>query len=150
MSDLHMPTLRSANADDWSAINSLLAGEDLPVDDLDAEKVSDFLIAEDDGDILGLIGLELYRTIGLLRSLVITKRARRLGLGGKLVGALESAAETAGVTELWLLTIDAQQFFERLGYKIIGREHVPDSIRKTDEFAGLCPDTAYLMMKRLS
>jgi N-acetylglutamate synthase-like GNAT family acetyltransferase len=145
-----MPTLRSASVDDWFAIGSLLAGEDLPVDDLDAEKVSDFLVAEVAGELIGLIGLERYSTVGLLRSLVIAKKARRFGLGGKLVGALESAAETAGVTELWLLTIDAQQFFERLGYKIVGREKVPDSIRKTDEFAGLCPDSAHLMMKRLS
>ena len=145
-----MPTLRSARLDDWPAINSMLAEEDLPVDDLHTEKVSDFLVAEDGGDLLGLIGLELYSTVGLLRSLVIAKKARRLGLGSKLVGALESAAETAGVTELWLLTIDTQRFFERLGYQIVGREQVPDSIRKTDEFAGLCPDTAFLMMKRLS
>lgn len=149
MVDLHMPTLRSATANDWAAINSLLAAEDLPVADLNAGEISNFLIAEDEADLLGLIGIELYSTVGLLRSLVITKNARRLGLGGKLVGALESAAETAGVTELWLLTIDAQHFFERLGYKIVGREKAPDCIQKTGEFSELCPDSAYLMMKFL-
>lgn len=111
MADLHMPTLRKATANDRSAIVALLTAEALPVDDLDAEKISSFLVAEDGADLLGLIGVELYGTVGLLRSLVITRSARRLGLGGKLVGALESAADTAGVTQLWLLTIDAQQYF---------------------------------------
>jgi len=128
---------------------SLLAAEDLPVADLNAEKVSGFLVAEEGTDMLGLIGIELYDTVGLLRSLVIAPRARRLGLGGKLVGALEFAAETAGVTELWLLTIDAQQFFARLDYRIVAREDAPASIRETGEFSSLCPDSAHLMMKRL-
>ncbi len=149
MADLHMPTLRKATASDRSAIIGLLVAESLPVADLDEQKISNFLVAEDGADLLGLIGVELYGTVGLLRSLVIASNARRSGLGSKLVGALESAADTAGVTELWLLTTDAQQYFERLGYRIIAREEAPASVRSTGEFSSLCPESACLMMKRL-
>ncbi|MGI9206111.1 MAG: arsenic resistance N-acetyltransferase ArsN2 [Woeseiaceae bacterium] len=149
VADLHMPTLRRATATDRSAIVALLSAEKLPVADLDAEKISGFLVAEDGTDLLGLIGVELYGTVGLLRSLVITRNARRLGLGSKLVGALESAADAAGVTELWLLTIDAQQYFDRLGYHLVGRDDAPESIRESGEFSRLCPESAHLMMKRL-
>ena len=48
-----------------------------------------------------------------------------------------------------MLTIDAERFFEGQGFAIVEREVVPDSIRQTDEFSDLCPDTAYLMMKSL-
>ena len=149
MTDLHMPELRRANASDWETVRALLAEAALPVEDLGPDRLDGFLVAIDADAIIGLIGLEVLGTTGLLRSLVVAEAARRAGLGGKLVGALESAAETAGIDELWLLTIDAERFFERQGFTIVEREVVPDSIRQTGEFSELCPDTAYLMMKSL-
>ncbi len=145
-----MPSLRQAESRDWKVIKTLLLETGLPVDDLDAEKICAFLVAEDQSEVLGLIGLQLYDTIGLLRSLVVAKDARRSGLGGKLVGALESAAQAAGVTELWLLTIDAEKFFERHGFEIVAREAAPASIQQTEEFSSLCPGTAFLMRKILN
>jgi len=149
MSDVHMPTLRQARDVDWEAISALLAESGLPSSDLGPDKLGAFLVAEDAGELAGLIGLQIFGTTGLLRSLVVAPKARRAGLGGKLVGALESAAQTAGIRDLWLLTIDAQRFFERQGFTIVERERVPDSIRDTDEFTGLCPSSAYLMHKVL-
>jgi len=150
VTDLHMPTLRQAQAADWAAVQQLLQASGLPVEDLGPDRLDGFLVAEDGAELVGLIGLQVFGTTGLLRSLVVADNARRAGLGGKLVGALESAAETAGIRELWLLTIDAEGFFERQGFSIVERESVPGSIRGTEEFAGLCPDSAWLMMKRLS
>lgn len=147
MTDLHMPTLRQAREDDWHTVRDLLVASSLPVEDLGPDRLDGFLVAEDGGELVGLIGLDIYGTTGLLRSLVVAEPARRAGLGGKLVGALESAAQTAGLTDLWLLTIDAEKFFERHGFDIVGREAAPDEIRDTDEFGNLCPQTACLMTK---
>jgi amino-acid N-acetyltransferase len=147
--NLSMPTLRQALADDWDAVRDLLLASELPVDDLGPERLDGFLIAEDDDAIVGLIGLEVLGTTGLLRSLVVERTVRRSGLGGKLVGALESAAEAAGITELWLLTIDAERFFQRHNFEIVDRAAAPEEIRKSEEFSSLCPGTAYLMRKPL-
>ena len=149
MTDVHMPTLRQAKAADWGTIRTLLVESGLPVEDLGPDKLDGFLVAEDSGDLAGLIGLQIYGTVGLLRSLVVASKARKAGLGGKLVGALESAAETAGITELWLLTIDAEGFFARQGFDIVDRSSAPNSIRQTQEFSALCPGTAHLMSKSL-
>lgn len=150
MTDLHMPTLRQADAGDWRVIEALLVDSGLPVDDLRADNLDGFLVAEDGSSLVGLIGLQLYGTIGLLRSLVVAKEARRLGLGGKLIGALESAAQSAGVTELWLLTIDAEDFFGRHGFDIVTRNAAPAAIQQTEEFRDLCPGTAFLMRKEMA
>jgi amino-acid N-acetyltransferase len=149
MTDLHMPTLRQASTDDWAALRTLLLDSGLPVEDLGRDTLDEFLVAEDAGDLVGLIGLQVFGTIGLLRSLVVTRNVRSGGLGGKLVGALEAAAQTAGITDLWLLTIDAEKFFERQGFFVVNRDIAPQAIRETDEFAGLCPDTAHLMRKEI-
>ena len=148
-SGIGMPTLRQARPDDWGAVQDLLLASDLPVDDLGPDRLAGFLIAEDENATVGLIGLEVLGTVGLLRSLVVERDARSSGLGSKLVGALESAAETAGIVELWLLTIDAERFFLRHNFEIVDKTAAPDEIRGTDEFSALCPDDAYLMRKSL-
>ena len=66
-----------------------------------------------------------------------------------LVAALEESALSHGVSELWLLTIDADQWFARHGFKVASRQEAPDSIAHTREFAELCPDDAVLMRKDL-
>jgi len=149
-SGLILPVLRGSRAADWNDVRRLLNDAELPTDDLGPDLLESFLIAELDDEVIGLVGLEVYDTTGLLRSLVVAKKSRSAGLGNKLVGALEAAAHAAGIKDLWLLTIDAEIFFARQGYDIVTRDSVPDAIRQSEEFAKLCPDSAYLMMKNLS
>ena len=154
MSGPGIPTLRSGVAADWHSLQRLLIDAGLPVEDLGPALLEGFLIAESDEcesgeSIIGAVGLQVFDNIGLLRSLVVAKSARKSGLGGKLLGALEAAAQVAGIDELWLLTIDADAFFERRGFDIAPREQAPESIRQTEEFRELCPGDAFLMVKSL-
>jgi amino-acid N-acetyltransferase len=96
-----------------------------------------------------MIGLEQFDKLGLLRSLVIDPAVRRSGIGRQLVAALEAKAVARGVAELWLLTIDAEAYFLKLGYEIKERDRAPDVIRETDEFSSLCPGDAIVMKKSL-
>ena len=149
-SALDLPVLRDFRAGDWNDVRRLLNDAKLPVDDLGPGLLERFLIAELDDEVVGLVGLEVYDATGLLRSLVVAKKSRSSGLAKTLVGALEAAAQAAGVRDLWLLTINAERFFAKQGYVIVTRDAVPDAIRQSEEFAELCPDSAYLMMKYLS
>ena len=74
--------------------------------------MKDFLIAAIDDQPAGLIGLEQYGDVGLLRSLVVDATARQRGVGRQLVAALEDLAYTRGVTELWLLTTERRGLFQ--------------------------------------
>ncbi len=145
--------VRDARQNDWGSVRQLLDEAGLPVADLGPEQLVDFLVAErpgpDQSETLGIIGLQRFNQTALLRSLVVSEHDRKSGLGRRLVTAVEANACCAGVKDLWLLTIDAERFFESLGYKMMSRESAPDSIRDTQEFSGLCPDGAYLMRKVL-
>ena len=145
--------VRDAKQNDWQDVRQLLDEAELPIADLGPEHLVDFLVAERSGtdriETLGIVGLQRFKQVGLLRSLVVSQRDRKSGLGRRLVSAVEAKACCAGVKDLWLLTIDAEQYFENLGYKMMSRESAPDSIRNTEEFSGLCPDGAYLMRKVL-
>ncbi len=139
--------LRSTNAGDVALVAALLVAEGLPTEDLTEEALA--LIAERDGAVVGAIGLESYGDVGLLRSLVVATAGRSAGLGARLVDALEAIARDAGIDQLWLLTIDADAWFAKLGYEALGREHAPAAIQSTAEFSSLCPADAVLMRKHL-
>jgi amino-acid N-acetyltransferase len=145
--------VRDARQNDWQDIYRLLDEAGLPVADLGPQQIEDFLVAERSGtgqaETLGIIGLQRFNQVGLLRSLVVSQSDRKSGLGRRLVSALEVNAYCRGVKDLWLLTIDAERYFEGLGYRMMSRDSAPDSIRSTEEFSGLCPDGAYLMRKIL-
>ncbi|MDH3410355.1 MAG: arsenic resistance N-acetyltransferase ArsN2, partial [Gammaproteobacteria bacterium] len=121
----------------------------LPSGDLTPAHMRNFLLALAGDDPLGMIGVEQFDNIGLLRSLVVDQSARGAGIGKQLVAALETRAAELGVNELWLLTIDADAYFARLGYVVANRDDAPDSIRATAEFSTLCPGDAVLMRKNL-
>ena len=150
MSDFpEQPFLRRSCSGDWQAVQQLLLDAGLPVEDLAPTMLTDFLIAEKSGSIVGAVGLQKFEETGLLRSLVVAKSARGSGLGSQLLGGLEAAARGSGVADLWLLTIDAEAFFSQHGFETMPREQAPASIRQTDEFRDLCPGDAYLMCKSI-
>ena len=140
-------TIRPATATDLEPSIELLEKAGLPVTDLAADRLA--LVAENDKVFQGVIGLESFGAVALLRSLVVAAGARGIGVGPALVTALEVACLADGVGELWLLTIDADAFFTKLGYDTRDRADAPNSIRTTEEFLGLCPGDAVLMSKRL-
>ena len=142
-------SIRAARVSDWPRGQALLQAAGLPVDDLDENKLIDFLVAEKANQVVGMIGVENFGAVGLLRSLVVAEDVRGLGVGEQLVSALEAAAVAADVTQLWLLTIDAQDFFIRFGFSVVERAGAPNPIQATEEFSELCPDSAHLMVKYL-
>jgi amino-acid N-acetyltransferase len=108
-----------------------------------------FLLASHQGRPVGMIGLQAYSDIGLLRSLIVGEECRGKGLAADLIAALETKAVADGMSELWLLTMDADAFFTRHGYEIKQRVAAPAAIQNSAEFSSLCPGDAVLMRKRL-
>jgi amino-acid N-acetyltransferase len=143
--------LRQATPLDWLPVRDLLGRADLPVEDLAADRMPDFVVCVGaDGILAGAIGLERYGEVALLRSLVVDEAGRGKGLGGSLVAALEQSARNRGTRELWLLTNDANDFFAARGYEIRDRADAPDAIQGSAEFSSICPASAVLMSKTLA
>ena len=99
--------------------------------------------------LIGVIGIELYGTVGLLRSLAVIAPKRDSGVGLVLLTEAERYAVEKGIRSMFLLTTTAEAYFEKRGYSVFSREAVPEAIRNTKEFASLCPDSAVLMVKHM-
>ena len=130
-------------------VAALLDAHGLPTEDLTADMLPDFVVAETAGTPCGVVGLQRAGDVALLRSLAVVHDARGLGLGAALVAEAEARAAAAGVTALYLMTTDAAAFFARLGYAPIARAEAPAGIRATAQYSTICR-SATLMRKPLS
>jgi len=135
------PSLATATA--------MLEAAGLPVADLSEERLQHFFYLPHEASAMGLVGLELYAQEALLRSLVVAPSERGQGLGIALVRHAETYAASRGVRSIYLLTLSAEPFFQRLGYTRLDRSAAPASIRRTSEFASLCPASSSFMVKVL-
>lgn len=129
---------------DLDNVCSLLITCGLPTDGL-ADHMTTCLVIRCGEDITGSVALELYGKSALLRSLAVHPESRSTGLGKALTAAaLELAAERA-VSDVYLLTETAPQFFSSLGFNAVERSDVPAPVHQSLEFTTACPDTALAM-----
>jgi len=132
-----------------TAVKNLLSASGLPIADISAQHLHHFFGFASGGELLGIVGLELYEEVALLRSLAVAAAHRGAGLGSRLVAHAERYARDHGVKFLYLLTNTAESLFLRRGYVKIPREEAPPAIMDTKEFAGICPLSSTFMVKRL-
>lgn len=138
-----------ASPGDETLIKHLLAGCELPYEDLTAAHLRSFWVLRDGSQLMGVVGLEILGSHSLLRSLAVPDRYRGRGIGSQLTSQAEAYAHTCRVEALYLLTTTAEDFFARRGYRQTDRNTVPPALQETAEFRTLCPSTAVCMVKRL-
>jgi amino-acid N-acetyltransferase len=132
----------------FEAFRSLLKSSGLPADDLDYQR--DLLVGYyEGGSLVGTGGLEVHGGYGLLRSLSV-----KLGIRGKSVGTtiteyLLQQGKEKKLKGIYLLTETAKGFFEKKGFMVVARDHVPDEVKVSSEFSVVCPATAVVMFLAL-
>jgi len=136
-----------AQAEDISAIKTLLAEAELP-GDVEGHR-DDFLVARHEKKVVGCVGMEVRGSDALFRSLAVTPAYRGIGLGQRLYTTLEELAKRRGVTRAFLLTNSIEALVERWGFHRINRAQVPQAIQETSEFRSGCCASAVPMGKDL-
>jgi len=143
-------TMRVETIDLSTEVEALLTGADLPVSDLSSRGDLDLLGIRDGGRLVGVVGIEVYGNVGMLRSLAVEPARRNTGLGVRLVSDAETRAAEQGVKTLYLLTTTAARFFAKHGYVAVPRSEAPAAIAATAQFSDLCPASSTFMRKVLA
>lgn len=82
-----------------------------------ADLVESFFVAEEEGEVLGCVCLEVYsQKIAELRSLAVSEKARGKGYGKLLVDAVLAEAEVREIPEVLAVT-SALEFFQQMNFK---------------------------------
>lgn len=135
--------IREATERDASVLAPLLGELGYPVDIADLEPRirrmlrrddQKILIAENGSGALGLLALHVFpvlaydRDLAMIMALVVTERARGLGVGRQLVDRAAVLGKSLGASRLMVTThvrrADAHTFYERLGFEFTGRRYV--------------------------
>ncbi len=138
----------SAKTSDIQEIQRLLKSVDLPYTDIESH-IDHFLCVEDENKLIGVVGLEVYEDIALLRSLAVDEKYRKRGLGKILIDEILHYAEDRQIKQVYLLTTAAEAFFTKFGFTLVERNDAPNVIRATHEFTSLCPESAVLMSRSM-
>jgi amino-acid N-acetyltransferase len=94
------------------------------------ENVRDFVVLEEQGQIVGCGALHLYGShLSEIRSITVHPSQQGTGGGRLLVKALFVQARKHRVSCIFLLT-RIPEFFARLGFSVVQREDIPDKIHK--------------------
>jgi amino-acid N-acetyltransferase len=130
-------------------VRKLLASAWLPTVDIGPAHLEHFFGAWVDSSLEGVVGLELFGPVALLRSLAVAASRRGSGLGTELLARAERYASENGVGSIFLLTTTAERYFRKHGYAPLAREAAPEAIQKTAQFTEICPATSVFMVKQM-
>ena len=139
--------LRDAEVNDYRVLHELLENNHLPSIDIDAPSI-EFILGVIDERVVACAALEKLSDTCLLRSVVVSDQHQGQGYARLLCEQLIKKAQTEQYGDVYLLTIDAQEYFLRRGFAVVDREVVPESVRESRQFSELCPGEAVVMVYR--
>ncbi|WP_253074249.1 arsenic resistance N-acetyltransferase ArsN2 [Paraburkholderia sabiae] len=114
-----------------------------------AEHLTNFVVAVEPSGTIACGGVEYYADFALMRSIVVAKGVRGVGLGKTIVAHLLAACRHRAVRSVVLLTTTAEHYFAGLGFAPAAREEVPLPLLASSQFRGVCPASATTMLRVL-
>jgi|SRR4051812_46337573 amino-acid N-acetyltransferase len=143
-------TFTPATIADLPAIQALLGRCGLPTEDLQRERLDNFVACRSGDQLVGVVGIDTVGDIGLLRSLAVAPEFRGRRIAHALWMRAHDDAVGGAVRRLYLLTTTAERLFARWGFCRVARDLVPAPLQATEEFTSLCPTSAIAMTLTLS
>lgn len=144
-------SIRPADSqNDLAAVSALLSDSKLVPITPDAQFGPQYALAvEANGRVVGVAGIEVHGTDGLLRSVCLDPQFRSLRLGAALVENRIQWAREQGLDALYLLTTTAANYWPKFGFVSIERNTAPSGIAQTHEWSGACPAASTAMKLEL-
>lgn len=127
-------TLRRAKMGDVNQIRRLInnfaaEGTMLPVSlNMLYERLRNFLVVEENNKIIGCVALKIvWKDLGEIRSLAISKKHQGKGYGKLLVKKALNEAKALDLKKIFTLTY-VPEFFEKLGFEKIMKSKLPHKV----------------------
>jgi GNAT superfamily N-acetyltransferase len=84
---------------------------------------------EEDGELLGVIGIQPLRGVDLIRHAYVAPGSQRKGIGGALLEHASSAATQQLLVGTWATADWAIRFYRRHGFELLSRERGAELLR---------------------
>jgi amino-acid N-acetyltransferase len=134
--------------EDLGELKFFLELNKLPFKDISLNGNIFLLYYDDEDNVIGSAGLEIYGEAGLIRSIAVSSKDRGKKLGTKIVDEMLLLARTKNLRSVFLLTETANEFFLKVGFQDFSRHDVPEAVKNSSEFSLVCPASAKCMAFR--
>jgi amino-acid N-acetyltransferase len=128
-----MITLIKANLSDIPAMQTLVSAEVKDgiilnrSEDEVASNIRSYVLAKDKGKLVGYTALHIHsKRLAEIRSLIVDEAYRGQSIGKQMIEFTLEEAKTLGVEEDVLVLTYLPQFFEKLNFKEIKKELIPE------------------------
>jgi amino-acid N-acetyltransferase len=138
--------IRPAQPGEMNTLAALLETEELPVAGLEQ---TDLFVLEEDGDLIGTVGIEVHSPYALLRSLTVSSEIRGRGHGLTLLAFAHEEARRRGLRAVFGLTTTIPDLLATHGFRYVAREDLPTELDTSAELRGACPASAQAFRKDL-
>ena len=115
---------RYAAIKDTDAIKELLRAAALPVVQSE-DQVSEFILADEKNEVIGILGVLYDGNQALLRSFAVKMEKRNQGAGKMLLQKMLQIVADRRCKNIFLLTETAAAYFKKAGFEEINREQIP-------------------------
>jgi GNAT superfamily N-acetyltransferase len=85
---------------------------------------------EDEGRLLGVMGLQEVQDVTLIRHAYVRSDAQKRGVGGRLLAHLRELTDGPVLIGTWTDAVWAIRFYEKHGYQMVEREEKDRLLRK--------------------
>ena len=104
----------------------------MPADELDAELAAGVVFwgYEDNGELLGIMGIQRVRDVDLIRHAYVSPARQRAGIGGALLERLAGSAGRRMLVGTWAGAEWAVRFYERHGFELLSRDDGAELLRR--------------------
>jgi protein-tyrosine-phosphatase/N-acetylglutamate synthase-like GNAT family acetyltransferase len=126
--------IRPALGLDFDEVVELIAASGLPIGGVLDQFPAAYVVARQDGRMVGVAGLERFGAAGVLRSVAVADDYRGTGLGI----ALTANRLLASKDPIYLLATSAPEFFTRFGFHPVPRASVPPEIEARFPASAAC------------
>ncbi|GEM_PF-386524 len=94
------------------------------------ENLQTFLVAEDNGNVLGCCSLQIiWKELAEIKSVAVSSSCKGKGIGKLLINAAVEQARQCGVARLFTLTL-VPDFFSKLGFNVVDKQTLPMKVWK--------------------
>ena len=100
-------------------------------EELDGEIAAgvEFWGGEEDGELVGVIGIQPLSDVDLIRHAYVSPESQRKGVGGALLEHVSSAATQPTLVGTWAAADWAIGFYRRHGFELLSRERATELLR---------------------
>lgn len=130
-------------------VSQLLSQADLVPIGLENDQLHLFCELAEEEQLIGVIGVEVYGSACLLRSLAVREDRRNAGIARMLLKEALAFAQQSQCFDVYIITETIGDTMLRYGFTNITRKDVPQEILQSPFFNGICPCTSQVMYKNI-